>query len=78
MGTLAGKARQIAATKNLAMDGPAAIALTPSRSRLVANPCLEGRAARSTGTGLKAFLAWVPEVEPPERVHLPRGFQPKT
>ena len=65
----------MAASKNLSLDALVAIALTQSLSRLIAEPLLEERAARSTGKGLEEFLAQVPSAEPPEWDRLPEGYQ---
>jgi plasmid stability protein len=71
------KAREVAASKNLSMDALVTIALTQSLSRLVAEPLLEERAARSTGKGLNEFLAQVPATNPPEWDKLPEGYHKK-
>jgi hypothetical protein len=71
------KAREVAALKNLSMDALVTIALTQTLSRLVPEPHLEERAARSTGKGLNEFLAQVPSAEAPELDRLPEGYQRK-
>lgn len=71
------KACEVAASKNLTLDALVTIALTQSLSRLVADPYLEERAARTTGKGIDEFLAQVPRAEPPEWDRLPDGYQPK-
>jgi len=67
------KAREVTASKNLSLDALVTIALTQSLSRLMAEPLLEERAARSTGKGLEEFMAQVPSTEPPEWDRLPEG-----
>ena len=74
---LAEKARQVAAAKNLTMDALVAIALAQSLSRLVVDPYLEERAARSTGKGLEEFLTQAPDTEPPRDDRLPEVYRPK-
>ena len=71
------KAQEVAAAKNLSMDALVAIALAQSLSRLVADPYLEGRAAKATGKDLEEFLAQVPDAEPPESDRLPEGYKPE-
>ncbi len=71
------KAREVAASKNLSMDALVSIALTQSLSRLVSDPYLEERAARSTGKGLEEFLAQVPSAEPPQWDRIPADYKPK-
>jgi hypothetical protein len=71
------KAREVAASKNLSLDALVTIALTQSLSRLVPEPQLEERAARSTGKGMDEFLGQVPSAEPPEWDKLPEGYHRK-
>ena len=71
------KAREVAAARKLSVDALIAIALAQSLSRLVGDEYLENRSARSTGQGLKEFLAQSPNQEPPTWDQLPEGYQPK-
>ena len=66
-------AREVAAAKNLSMDALVTITLTQSLSRLIADPYLEERAARSTGEGVKDFLKQVPADEAPDWDKLPKN-----
>jgi hypothetical protein len=69
------KACEVAVSKNLSMDALVTVALAQSLSRLVAEPLLEERAARSTGRGLAEFLAQVPDAAPPDQDRLPEDYQ---
>ncbi len=71
------KAREVAAARKLSVDELVAIALSQSLGRLVGDEYLERRAARSTGEGLKEFLAQASNEEPPASDRLPEGYQSK-
>jgi hypothetical protein len=68
------KACEVAVAKNLSLDALVTVALAQSLSRLVAEPLLEERAARSTGRGLAEFLAQVPATAPPDEDRLPADY----